>query len=73
MVLDHRTKSVVVSIRGSASTADFVTDFMGVPEDAGPWIPDGFREARLARLPARLRLPETAARMTADPWTFHRS
>ena len=49
MVLDHATKSVVVSIRGSASTADFVTDSMGVPEDAGPWVPDDFQEARPAR------------------------
>ncbi len=45
IALDHKNKSVVVAIRGSASTEDFVTDFMGEPEDAGPWIPDGFREA----------------------------
>jgi hypothetical protein len=49
IVLDHATKSVVLAIRGSASTADWVTDFMGVPEDAGGWISDQFRKVCLPR------------------------
>ncbi len=51
VVLDRETKSVVLSIRGSASISDYFTDFMGIPEDMGTWIPDGFRQAR--RPPSR--------------------
>ena len=44
MVLDHATKSVVVSVRGSVSTADWVTDFLGIPEHLDEWLPDAFKE-----------------------------
>ena len=44
MVLDHATKSVVVSVRGSVSTADWVTDFLGIPEVLDEWLPDAFKE-----------------------------
>jgi hypothetical protein len=44
VVLDHATKSVVVSVRGSVSTADWVTDFLGIPEGLDEWLPDAFKE-----------------------------
>ena len=44
VALDHETKSVVVSIRGSVSTADWVTDMLGVAERCDDWVPDSFRE-----------------------------
>lgn len=44
VVLDHATKSVVVSVRGSVSTADWVTDFLGIPEVLDEWLPDAFKE-----------------------------
>lgn len=44
MVLDHDTRSVVVSVRGSVSTADWVTDFLGIPELLEEWLPDAFKE-----------------------------
>lgn len=43
VALDHDTKSVVVSIRGSVSTADWVTDFLGIPEQLEDWLPDAFK------------------------------
>ena len=43
IALDHDTKSVVVAIRGSVSSADWVTDMLGVPEPLGDWLPDSFR------------------------------
>lgn len=48
VALDHATKSVVVAVRGSVSTADYVTDVLGVPERLDDWIPDSFREASCA-------------------------
>ena len=44
VVLDHATKSVVVSVRGSVSTADWVTDFLGIPEVLDEWLSDAFKE-----------------------------
>ncbi len=51
VVLDHESKSVVVAIRGSVTSADWITDMLGVPERLDDWIPDSFREVR-ARLHA---------------------
>lgn len=49
ILLDHDSKSVVVSIRGSVTSADWITDMLGVPERLDDWIPDSFREARPIR------------------------
>ena len=48
VALDHATKSVVVAVRGTVSTADYVTDMLGVPERLDGWIPASFRQVRCA-------------------------
>ena len=63
MVLDHESKSVVVAIRGSVTSADWITDMLGVPERLDDWIPDSFREVRLGRAASQWfkRRPRTSA------------
>jgi len=51
VVLDHESKSVVVAIRGSVTSADWITDMLGVPERLDDWIPDSFREVRPGSAP----------------------
>ena len=37
---------MVVAIRGSVTSADWITDMLGVPERLDDWIPESFKEAR---------------------------
>lgn len=57
VALDHDTKSVVVAIRGSVSSADWVTDMLGVPEPLGDWLPDSFRNVSRASDPINPEFP----------------
>ena len=68
VALDHDTKSVVVSIRGSVSTADWVTDMLGVPERLDEWIPDSFREVRSCPHRWGQSSPPCTANWVTDSW-----
>ena len=77
VALDHETKSVVVSIRGSVSSADWVTDMLGVPEPLGDWLPQSFRDVSMQfhtmhAIPLDVPCPQAEGKFDRSVW-FHRT